>query len=229
MKLRSFENYTGRFFVLFLILFALLLTAPFVTADETGHNPVFVDILYAGIPLAAMLAVGRRRAFLVTALIIGVPTFIAALQGQVGQPVFPVPWRYVIGLVFYAFVCWMILRHIARTDEITADIVFCALSLYMLIGISFSNAYLIVEHVEPGSFYVSEAQNPTGYFGSGDLLYFSYVTLTTLGYGDVTPIRSTARSLAVVEAILGVMFMAVVIGRVVGIYSSKHKSRQYDP
>ena len=80
--------------------------------------------------------------------------------------------------------------------------------------------------MEPGSFYVGEAQNPTGYFGPGDLLYFSYVTLTTLGYGDITPVSSIARSLAVLEAALGVMFMAVVIGRVVGIYASKHGGKE---
>ena len=222
MTIENLKRRGGRFSLLFLVLFLLVLFAPFVTREGDG-NPVIVDVLYAGIPLAVMFAIGRRRrAVLVISLLVGVPAIVAALQGQLTEGLLPEPMGAVIGIVFYGFACWLILKHIAKMQDVTADTIFGALSLYMLIGITFMNGYVIAEFMEPGSFYVGAAQNPTGHFGPGDLLYFSYVTLTTLGYGDITPVLSIARSLAVLEAAIGVMFMAVVIGRVVGIYASKH-------
>ena len=222
MTIEDLKRRGGRFSFLFLVLFLLVLFVPFVTREDDG-NRVIVDILYAGIPIAVMFAIGRRRGVLLAiSLLIGIPAIVAALQGQVTEKFLPEPWGAAIGIVFYGFACWLIIKHLTRSQEVTADTIIGALSLYMLFGIIFMNGYVIAEYIEPGSFYVSGAQNPTGHFGPGDLLYFSYVTLTTLGYGDITPVLSIARSLAVLEATLGVMFMAVVIGRVVGIYASKH-------
>jgi hypothetical protein len=77
---------------------------------------------------------------------------------------------------------------------------------------------LLVETAQPGSFYVSSAQNLDHMINWSDLMFFSFVTLTTLGYGDITPVTSAARSLAVIEAVFGVLYNAILIARLVGLY-----------
>ena len=218
---RQVRKSSGRFFSLFFVLISVVLLAPFLGAG-TEAPPLVLDLLYAAIPMAALFAVRRSKALLAVGLIVAVPAVIAALQGRFDGTIFPPPWGAVVGGIFYAFVCSAIVRYLSTYhDEVTADTVFGVMSLYLLVGIIFTNVYVILEEVHPGSLYVSEAQNPDGILQPIEMLYFSFVTLTTLGYGDITPVTAQARSVAIIEAIFGVLFMAVVLGRVVGIYTAK--------
>ena len=98
----------------------------------------------------------------------------------------------------------------------TPDVLYGAISVYLMIGLTWSVAYLLLENLYPGSFYIDAAHNPDGYLNLSDLLYYSYVTLTTLGYGDITLVTSQARSLAFLEAVCGVLYVAVLVARLVG-------------
>ena len=76
---------------------------------------------------------------------------------------------------------------------------------------------MLLETINPGSI----VNNVTGMTTTSDLLYFSYITLTTLGYGEIIPMNAYARSFAIIEAIIGVMYVAIIISRMVGLFISR--------
>lgn len=76
---------------------------------------------------------------------------------------------------------------------------------------------MLLEKIQPGSI----INNMSGIINLSDLLYFSYITLTTLGYGEIVPVTAAARSLAIIEAIIGVMYIAIIISRLVGLFITK--------
>ena len=113
----------------------------------------------------------------------------------------------------------IILWHtLAEESKITADTLYGVVCVYLLSGLTWSSLYTLIEVAQPGSFYVSSAQNMDQVINWSDLLFFSFATLTTLGYGDITPVTSVARSLALLEAVFGVLYNAILIARLVGLY-----------
>ena len=98
-----------------------------------------------------------------------------------------------------------------------------AISVYLLIGIAFGFLYSFLEVIQPGSIVY---QFDEGKEISGDMIYFSFVTLTTLGFGDILPINKIAKVVVMVEAVMGVLYIAIMIGRLVGI--SPLKSNEKD-
>lgn len=98
----------------------------------------------------------------------------------------------------------------------TGDTLCGAIAVYLMIGLTWSLAYVLLEHLHPGSFRLTAA-GMQGVDGK-DLLYFSYVTLATLGYGDVVPATDGARSLAVLEGLCGTVYMAILVARLIGLH-----------
>jgi hypothetical protein len=107
----------------------------------------------------------------------------------------------------------MILFHLFREDRITSDLIMGAICVYFLVGIVWALLYSTLEFFQPGSF-----QMPQGTVSQATFTYYSYVTLTTLGYGEITPISGPARSFALLEAMMGQLYLAVLIARLVGIH-----------
>jgi cbb3-type cytochrome oxidase subunit 3 len=118
-------------------------------------------------------------------------------------------------------------RQIAVGNDISPNRIVGAVCVYLLLGVMWSIAYNVLEYLQPDSFkglteLVSPAWNP-------DWIYFSFVTITTLGYGDITPLTQTARSLTVAEAIVGQFYIAVLVAGLVSAYiSSKRDSNDRD-
>jgi len=127
-----------------------------------------------------------------------------------------------LGALFLAYTATIILAHLFAEDEITSDVIMGAICVYFLIGLIWAFVFSTLEMLQPGSFQMPQ--------GTGTELsnfsYYSYVTLTTLGYGDITPISAPARSLALLEAIMGQLYIAILIARLVGIHISQSRFRQ---
>ena len=118
-------------------------------------------------------------------------------------------------------------RQIAVGNDISLNRIVGAVCVYLLLGVMWSIAYTVLEYMQPNSFKgLTELVSPAW---SLDWIYFSFVTITTLGYGDITPITQTARSLAVAEAIVGQFYIAVLVAGLVSAYiSSKRDSNDRD-
>jgi hypothetical protein len=121
----------------------------------------------------------------------------------------------IVFTIFLGFTIGEMLRYLLKKGPITADKLHGALAGYIMIALLFAFLYTLIETLVPGSFANAAAAEPRAFF---NLLYFSFSTLTTVGFGDITPVTDQARSLVMVEAFTGVFFVGVLIARLAGLY-----------
>jgi hypothetical protein len=127
-------------------------------------------------------------------------------------------WDLSLALLVLALLTAFVLKHVFRDARITADRVRGGVLAYMLLGLFWCVAYQLVDLVEPSAFHFPGAHDPVGPGRiSHDLAYYSFVTLTTVGYGDITPVHPIARALAMVEALVGQLYPAILIARLVSL------------
>ena len=117
---------------------------------------------------------------------------------------------------FYAYLIWVVKAYVFRPGDITYDRLHGAICIYILIGKMWTEAYVTVANLIPGAFKFAGPEPATQLERTSEFTYYSFVTLTTLGYGDVTPIAPMARALSLLEAITGVMVMGILIARLMG-------------
>ncbi len=127
----------------------------------------------------------------------------------------------ILGLIFLVFVTYVLVWTIVSNPSVTSDTLAGAVSAYMLIGITFGVAYLLISHLIPGAF--RDTVEPGKHITSSELTFFSFVTLTTVGYGDIVPWDAHARALAMIESVIGIMYPAVLISRLVGLHGRKRE------
>ena len=122
-------------------------------------------------------------------------------------------------IAFLGFTCVTMLRYVSRGGKITTDKLYSAVNVYLMIGLTWSCFYHVAELLQPGSFRIDGSISTYSQGMWSDLVYYSYVTLTTLGYGDITPLQPLSRVLSMLEAVCGVLFVAFFVARLVGSYS----------
>lgn len=123
-------------------------------------------------------------------------------------------------ILFLIYFSALILREVLSHRQVTFNTVTGAICVYLLLGYIFAFLFAIVETIQPGAFAISEvhgiAENTLAADDTPMLTYFSFVTMTTLGYGDITPITPITRMLATLEAIVGQLYLAAFVARLVG-------------
>lgn len=142
------------------------------------------------------------------------------------QPGMPIDWMMVVSMSFYAIfiiiAIFSIGRHVFLHDHITSNVIAGGICTYVLIGMGFAFIYATMALLTPGVF-VIQGVAPTQVFLS-DFFYFSYSTLTTAGFGDITARNQIAKAIASMEAMSGTLFIAIMIAGLVGTYFSQRKS-----
>ena len=198
----------GKF--LFLLIFLLLFIGfspllKYILPFRLVYDLSFTAVLLAGVNAAST---NRRQTIVATCLAAPMVFFIWYSYGK-GQGVHPA--GLVFGILFIGYTIALIVDLFMKARKITSHLVFASICAYLLLGILWSFVYAIILWIQPAALSVKVTEPYT-------LLYFSFVTLTTLGYGDIAPITQGARSLAILEAIVGQLYLAVVVARLVGIY-----------
>jgi hypothetical protein len=117
--------------------------------------------------------------------------------------------------LFHAFVVICLLRYMLRDEVMTRDELFAAAGLYVLMAFVFAYLYALIEHWQPGAFVINAANDPRGLTRWWDLLYFSFTCLTSVGFGEITPANDHARSLVMIQQMIGVLYFALVVSRLV--------------
>ncbi|UYU19090.1 MULTISPECIES: potassium channel family protein [Methanoculleus] len=198
-----------QFHYLLASLVLLLAVYPYVSAGPTG--PAALKVLSSFVLITGVYAVSNRRRQVVIAVLLAVPAFgLGWLHIITGDPALGSA-ESVFTLLFYAFTALVGLSRVLGTRRITTDTIYGAVSVYLLMGLTWATAYNLVEGITPGSF---SAESGAG-FTFPAFIYFSFVTLATLGYGDITPVTDQARSLALLETVSGTLYIAVLIARLV--------------
>jgi len=129
--------------------------------------------------------------------------------------------------IFFLYTALLIFRHVLSFGPVYADRVHAALSVYILLALAWAFIYGLMEIISPGAFLLAatagdEAARPQGAYLLADMIHFSIATLTSTGYGDITPVAPFARSMSQLEQLVGVFYIAVLISRLVGLYPSNN-------
>jgi hypothetical protein len=215
--------YKNRFQFLLILLLTLIILVPFI-GDYSGFR-IVVDMLATGIFIFAMYAISEKRHHLILALFLVVPTIVTLWIDYLTTG----NWAFVVseicGILFYGFAIFIIVSFIRRQSEVTTEIIFAAVVVYLLMALLWADLYRLLDTVAPGSFDMpgGEIQNDRILY-----LYFSLVTITTLGYGDMTPLTDRAAGLTTVEALCGQIYMVVLVAWLVGMHVSKRSKRGED-
>jgi len=184
---------------------------------------VFSDFFMSLVFLAVLLVVFEHRRSRIVALLLAVAGIISSWTGYVlPAPQFQLPLtvlHYVLETVYLGFAVAVILGDIFKKSAVGADDVLGAMSGYLIAGAAWSSLYALADTLVPGSFTLAPAfaalfSNSEG--RSAVFNYFSIVTLTTVGYGDIMPARAPATAFAMLEAVFGQFYIAVVVAQLVG-------------
>jgi Ion channel len=195
----------------------LFFATPFIEGMP-GGKPI-ETLLWAVFLVSAVLAVGARRRTLLVAALLAVPTLVGHLLNRLHPQNFSAVLFLVGGLAFFAFVIVHFLRFVLRARRVTSEVLCASITAYLMLGMLWALAYRLVATANPAAFSFNIGQAANEPLAGFTAFYFSFVTLSTLGYGDITPVSSIARSLSVMEAMTGTLYMAVLVARLVSLYS----------
>lgn len=206
-----------RFSALLLALFAFLILTPLLPIRFFGLK--VVDLTITVVLIVGSLSVEHRR-LAPFAWALATPALASAWILYF----YPDPAVMLVGLAFRSafliLLSWVVLQDVLSQKDVTVDTLAGAGCGYLLLGVLWAGLYATLEVVQPGSIAL-----PDGARGLEDastwFTYFSFVTITTLGYGDITPVTASAGMLAAIEALVGQLYIAVLIARLVGLHAMR--------
>ena len=176
-----------------------------------------LNAMLTAVLLSAVYAIGSERGIGRVAIVLSVSFFIVLWLRQFGiDHTIVAVLSPTMGALFLGYVTHALLQHVIRADEVDAEMIYGAVAAYLLLGLIWAMIYSAIETLQPGSFSLGTSGGEVHHWD--DLLYYSFVTLTTLGYGDVLPLSPRVRSLAILEAITGVFYVAILVARLVSLH-----------
>jgi len=210
------RNPRSRYRYLLIWLVGYLLAS--AIAEEAGGKLWLMDLLFIGVLISTLRAVSRTPHEFLATVIVGGLALAAALASLAFPEAHLLAARAVLGAAFMGFLSMVILREVLQGGTIDVDKIYGAVCAYLLVGICWAGIYSFVEQMRPGSLTLPAlaAGRPTA-SRTELFLYFSFVTLATLGYGDILPTVPTTRTLAWMEAVFGQFYIAVLVARLVGL------------
>ncbi len=209
-----------KFALLFFFLLAYLVLYPY--AQQGSFRYAAFRVFGIVVTALSVYAVSFRRSFLSFALVLAIPALvqrIALLRADAGALAVT---SIILTFVFDVFIVVVIFRRVFIRSEPTTEAIFGALCIYLLIGFSFASLYGMLATIQPHAFYFDPALNLHRVPDRFDLIYYSFGTMTCLGAAGITPVSDQARSITVIESLLGVLYLAVLISRLL----STHRDRQ---
>ncbi len=212
--------HVNRFYFLLISIVLFMILRPFM--EGLVGISFLMQLFITAILLSGIYAVSEGRISLVFALLTGLPALFANWSFQLLKISFLFLIHHIFAGLFFAVAAIIIVRHLGNQKIITVDLLLGAVCGYFLIGFMWGDIYILLETIQPGSFNLGGQKVPD----MDSLIYFSFVTLATLGYGDIVPLTEQAQSFAIIEAIMGQMYLVVNIAILVAIHISQPRSRE---
>jgi hypothetical protein len=186
------------------------------------------DLLFSLLLLAGLLTIVNHRVLRVICGMVVVLAIVVRWTGFVAGTAAAQVWAGMGDLLASACFLLIVLWQVYREGPITRHRILGAIAGYLLLALSFSYSYGLIEHLIPGSFAVPSTGLQVNERHLDSFLYFSVVTLTTVGFGDVLAIHPFARSLVMLEAVIGALYPAVLIARLVSLQveARQHKEKK---
>lgn len=207
------------FYYLLVALVIFLVAIPLADDLSIGGAPAIRGLVFSGLLLIGVWSLrGGKRFFRsgMTFVIGGV--LLNMLAAQMQSPF--LLWGSLASLIGFLLVAILFtLRQVAIPSHINANRIAGAVCIYLMLGVIWALSYAMLELAMPGSFAGFTAWTDRGF--DSEWLYFSFVTMTTLGYGDLLPVSATARAMAYLQAIFGQFYIAVLVAGLVSAYISE--------
>ena len=196
----------------------LLLTAILAQYPAIGGDQILMFLLEATLIVGIWSLVRQRFWFMAGVVLIAIGAMNIILEMVINHSWAPYI-NLIVALLFYLFTTVIAFRSLLTGNRINLNMIMGSICVYILVGISWSIFYFFVSVIHPGAF------NGVTVIGAKqqfyDLLYYSFVTLSTLGYGDITPVTPIARTLAYIEALFGQFYIAILVASFVGMHISR--------
>ncbi len=220
--IRFWSTDPGLSVLLFGLVISIFVLRPLVSLSLVGQG--LFGTCFALVLLAGVWTVWRNRrlAILLTVVIV-IAELVRWLHRQMPAAGLA-PWEALSSAVAIGILTFLVLSRVFHAGPITVQRIEGAVAAYLLFGLMWADVYQFLEALKPGAF-----RFPGGGAGEGErfspLVYFSFITLTTLGYGDIVPVDPVAQSLAMGEALMGQLYPAILIARLVSMELSSRGGR----
>jgi hypothetical protein len=223
LRLRWLQPSVG----LLIVLALTLVLYPF--ADDTRSVRALVQILDIAVVLSVMRMLRVQNLWLRSGWAISLPLVLLQLTHLLwpGTTAVVVP-MLAAQVAFHAYAVMLLLGYVLRDDIITVDELYALACIYVLLALLWASAYAIVVHYDPGAIFINPTNDDDGRLGWSDLVYYSMTTLTSTGYGEITPVAPAARALAMLQQVVGVLFVAILISRLTGMNRARVSRKDPD-
>jgi len=206
--------------ILLLAQLLAILAYPFSDGSTVGR--AFLGAIGTGVVLIALWAVRRTPALAWVAALIGVPAVMFSIaEAVVPDQEWVVLTSALLHAPFYFYVSYGMIRYLFHDEHVSTDELYATGAAFTVVAWGFTYLFVAVQIIWPGSFATpGAASDPRQWF---ELLYLSFTTLTSVGLSDVGPTLAHARSVVMLEQFAGVMYLALVVARLVGLTIRRHE------
>ena len=201
--------------LLLITILGFIIGGPFV--DDIFRFEVIPDIFLTIIVTFGIYAISRKKKDIYIALFLAVPMYIATWSSHLLKNIDIFIVGHLFGAILIGFLIKVLINFILFQKEVTKEIIYAAVVVYLLLALMWAFAYLTLDYFYPNSVRFPEISSHDFY----RYLYFSFVTITTLGYGDVLPLTQKAGSLVILEAVTGQIYLVVIVAWLVGMHVSR--------
>ena len=205
-----------RFLGLLIFIIAMIIIGPLF--EEFVKLSILIDILWSAIFISAIYAVSQKKHHILIAVLLALPMLGSIWTKYFVQHKALLVVGSLCGAAFFLFAIIQMLIFIYSHKEVTRDLIIGAAVVYLFMALMWTFIFVVVEILHPGSFNLPEGVDISA---TRQFVYYSFVTLTTLGYGDITPITPLARSLCILEAVIGQLYLVVQVAWLVGVHVSQ--------
>lgn len=203
---------------LLVALIVFFVSFPFVETLHAGG--MIKSILLTLVLASALLTVAGRGRIMTIATVLAVPALAARWINQYRPDLMPPEVFLIFAIAFVTIVVGNLLSFLFQARFISTEVLCAGISTYLLLGLAWTFAYWLVAEINPSAFSFNVANDPDTSMDGFNGLYFSLITLNTVGYGDISPVSKVARMLAAMESMTGLLYVAVLIARMVAIHST---------
>jgi hypothetical protein len=200
-----------RFFFVLVALLSFLILSPLLKGFLGLRS--FLNVFLTVVFISSIYAVSQKRHHLIISILLALPLLLSTWADYfIESSALPIVGTF-SGIFFFGFIVVTILSFVLKQTEVTLNVIYAAVVVYLSLAMMWGMLFILVEILQPGSITLGQTGEDAFHF-----FYYSFVTITTLGYGDITPTSEIAQSLALIEAVIGQIYLVVLVARLVGIH-----------
>ena len=207
----------------------ILLLVAYPMVGESPDWALLMGVLNSAVLVSGAWAASRTRRTLILAFCFALPALALQWLWVVGHDLDVGVLLIVTLMVFYTFAIGHLMIFVLRPGPVTGNKLHGAVSAFVMLGLLWAFLYKLFDVLTPGCFVDTVTQQPQRALQWGDFVFFSFTTLSTTGYGDIVPLSGHAQSATILEQLAGILYVAVLIARLAGLYQPRLSSHAHEP